>query len=104
LQTGKIPGGAESPKSAGSEAPLTKRAGLDGGSEKAEAILRQRGVPLHHRSRFAAKRSSRFAGRKAETCPQYRYLTADDLASGGYEGAKCICSSPPRDHADQEAV
>ena len=40
----------------------------------------------------------------AETCPQYLYLTAADLASSGYEGAKCICSPPPRDPADQEAV
>jgi dihydropyrimidinase len=40
----------------------------------------------------------------AETCPQYLYLTAADLGSDGYEGAKCICSPPPRDHADQEAV
>jgi dihydropyrimidinase len=45
-------------------------------------------------------------GRKilAETCPQYLYLTAADLGVAGYEGAKCICSPPPRDHADQEAV
>jgi dihydropyrimidinase len=40
----------------------------------------------------------------AETCPQYLYLTAADLGDAGYEGAKCVCSPPPRDHADQEAV
>jgi dihydropyrimidinase len=40
----------------------------------------------------------------AETCPQYLYLTAADLTSDGYEGAKCICSPPPRDHGDQKAV
>ncbi len=40
----------------------------------------------------------------AETCPQYLYLTAADLGEAGYEGAKCICSPPPRDHVDQEAV
>jgi len=40
----------------------------------------------------------------AETCPQYLYLTAADLGGPGYEGAKCVCSPPPRDHANQEAV
>lgn len=40
----------------------------------------------------------------AETCPQYLFLTEDDLALEGFEGAKCICSPPPRDAANQEAV
>ncbi|SAL59512.1 phenylhydantoinase [Caballeronia arvi] len=40
----------------------------------------------------------------AETCPQYMYLTADDLGHGEYEGAKCVCSPPPRDPANQNAV
>ncbi|CAM5191178.1 Dihydropyrimidinase OS=Castellaniella defragrans OX=75697 GN=HNR28_001445 PE=3 SV=1 [Castellaniella defragrans] len=40
----------------------------------------------------------------AETCPQYLYLTAEDLGHGDYEGAKCVCSPPPRDEASQEAV
>lgn len=40
----------------------------------------------------------------AETCPQYLYLTADDLGGAGYEGAKCVCSPPPRDPANQKAV
>lgn len=39
----------------------------------------------------------------AETCPQYLMLTADDLDKSGWEGAKFVCSPPPRDHADQEA-
>ncbi|HEY3910010.1 MAG TPA: dihydropyrimidinase [Stellaceae bacterium] len=39
-----------------------------------------------------------------ETCPQYLFLTADDLARPGLEGAKFCCSPPPRDHAAQEAV
>jgi len=36
----------------------------------------------------------------AETCPQYLYLTLDDLG-GGFEGAKFVCSPPLRtpDHA-----
>jgi dihydropyrimidinase len=40
----------------------------------------------------------------AETCPQFMYLTADDLGHGEYEGAKCVCSPPPRDPANQQAV
>jgi dihydropyrimidinase len=39
-----------------------------------------------------------------ETCPQYLFLTADDLAAPGLEGAKFCCSPPPRDHQGQEAV
>ena len=39
-----------------------------------------------------------------ETCPQYLFLTADDLAADGFEGAKCICSPPPRDRANQEVI
>ena len=39
-----------------------------------------------------------------ETCPQYLFLTADDIAKPGLEGAKFCCSPPPRDHAAQQAV
>jgi dihydropyrimidinase len=39
-----------------------------------------------------------------ETCPQYLFLTADDIAKPGMEGAKFCCSPPPRDQAAQEAV
>ena len=39
-----------------------------------------------------------------ETCPQYLFLTADDLAQPGFEGAKCICSPPPRSADDQEHI
>ena len=36
----------------------------------------------------------------AETCPQYLFLSADDLARPGFEGAKYVCSTPlrPVDH------
>lgn len=40
----------------------------------------------------------------AETCPQYLYLTADDMDLNGFEGAKLVCSPPPRNREDQEAV
>ena len=39
----------------------------------------------------------------AETCPQYLYLSMDDLARPGFEGAKFVCSPPLRskDHQDE---
>jgi dihydropyrimidinase len=41
----------------------------------------------------------------AETCPQYLFLTADDLGiDDSYEGAKCVCSPPPRDLANQQVI
>jgi dihydropyrimidinase len=39
----------------------------------------------------------------AETCPQYLVLTADDLDTTGFDGAKFVCSPPPRDTASQAA-
>jgi dihydropyrimidinase len=39
-----------------------------------------------------------------ETCPQYLFLTAADIAKPGLEGAKFCCSPPPRDHAAHQAV
>jgi len=39
-----------------------------------------------------------------ETCPQYLFLTADMMDAPGDEGAKCMCSPPPRDKANQEFV
>src|SRR5688572_8655364 len=40
----------------------------------------------------------------AETCPQYLVLTAESLGLDGYEGAKCVCSPPPRDARNQEVI
>lgn len=37
----------------------------------------------------------------AETCPQYLVLTAKDLEGLNMEGAKYVCSPPPRDQASQ---
>ncbi len=39
-----------------------------------------------------------------ETCPQYLFLTVEDLDRQGMEGAKFCCSPPPRDEQAQEAV
>jgi len=51
--------------------------------------------------RKAQSRGLRIYG---ETCPQYLFLTADDIDKPGVEGAKYCCSPPPRDAAAQEAV
>lgn len=42
----------------------------------------------------------------AETCPQYIVLTADDLKglNMDFEGAKYVCSPPPRDVESQKAI
>ena len=39
----------------------------------------------------------------AETCPQYLYLSLDDLGRPGFEGAKYVCSPPlrPPSHHDE---
>ena len=41
---------------------------------------------------------------RAETCPQYIFLTSDDLDKPDFEGAKCMCSPPPRDKKSQAAI
>lgn len=50
--------------------------------------------------RRARERGQKVAG---ETCPQYLMLTADDLDREALEGAKYVCSPPPRDRESQEA-
>jgi len=41
----------------------------------------------------------------AETCPQYLFLTAEDLGiDDGYRGARCVCSPPPRDAGNQQVI
>lgn len=54
----------------------------------------------------AILRRARGEGAKvlAETCPQYLFLTAADLDRPGAEGAKWMCSPPPREASDQEAL
>ena len=40
----------------------------------------------------------------AETCPQYLFLTKDQLDQDDFEGAKFVCSPPPRTKEDQNEV
>ena len=51
--------------------------------------------------RWAQSRGLKIYG---ETCPQYITLTADDLRGDDMEGAKYVCSPPPRDTASQQAI
>ncbi|MBC7479585.1 MAG: dihydropyrimidinase [Pseudorhodobacter sp.] len=48
----------------------------------------------------ARKRGVKVVG---ETCPQYLMLTAQDLDRDGWEGAKFVCSPPPRDEESKAA-
>jgi dihydropyrimidinase len=50
--------------------------------------------------RRAQQRGLRVYG---ETCPQYLVLTAQDLEGLNMEGAKYVCSPPPRDKMSQQA-
>tara|TARA_R110002051_G_scaffold16276_14_gene49222 strand:+ start:1529 stop:2932 length:1404 start_codon:yes stop_codon:yes gene_type:complete len=51
--------------------------------------------------RWAQQRGLKVFG---ETCPQYITLTAEDLKGLNMEGAKYVCSPPPRDTASQVAI
>jgi dihydropyrimidinase len=54
----------------------------------------------------AMVRDARAEGAKlwAETCPQYLFLTREDLDRPGMEGAKFMCSPPVRDGETQAAL
>src|SRR5687767_3983785 len=60
-------------------------------------------VHLSAREALAELRAARDRGSMAfaETCPQYLFLSLDDLGNG-FEGAKFVCSPPlrPKDHWD----
>ncbi len=62
-------------------------------------------VHLSSRDALDAVRSARGRGEKvfAETCPQYLFLSLDDLGNG-FEGAKFVCSPPLRTKDHQEEL
>lgn len=65
-------------------------------------IVHVSGAEAIEQIQWAQNRGLRIYG---ETCPQYLFLTAEDLGGEhGFEGAKCICSPPPRDKANQQVV
>lgn len=53
---------------------------------------------------LVARAQARGARVFAETCPQYLFLTREDLDRPGMEGAKFMCSPPVRDRATQAAL
>src|SRR4029453_8775875 len=77
-------------------------------ADRQGALIDQPIMIFHVSTAEGAKviRDARGQGLKvfAETCPQYLFLTADDLDKPGVEGAKWMCSPPPRRAADQEAL
>ncbi|MCZ0735923.1 dihydropyrimidinase [Phreatobacter sp. AB_2022a] len=74
----------------------------------AAALIDQPIMIFHVSTREGAEviRKARGEGLKvfAETCPQYLFLTRHDLDKPGLEGAKWMCSPPPREAEDQEAL
>ncbi|MDX2102189.1 MAG: dihydropyrimidinase [Alphaproteobacteria bacterium] len=64
-------------------------------------IVHVSGAEAFDQIRWAQARGLRIY---AETCPQYLFLCAEDLDQPGIEGAKCMCSPPPREKANQPAV
>ena len=90
----------------------TRPAGLEAGAtHRAIELARVAGAPLYivHLSAAAALEEvacARDRGQAvfAETCPQYLFLSEDDLARPGFEGAKFVCSPPLRTELDQRAL
>jgi len=78
---------------------------------RAIALARVTGAPLYivHLSAAQALQqvaAARDEGRQvfAETCPQYLYLSLDDLARPGFDGAKYVCSTPLREREHQDTL
>jgi dihydropyrimidinase len=78
-------------------------------THRAIALAELAGVPVYivhlsSREALTAVREGRSRGvpAYAETCPQYLYLSMDDMARPGFEGAKFVCS-PPLRTADHQA-
>lgn len=91
---------------------ITRPAALEGeATGRAIAIASVLGAPLyvvHLTCELALQqvRAARLRGERvwAETCVQYFFFTADDLARPGFEGAKFVCSPPFRTPRDQDAL
>lgn len=89
---------------------LTRPPELEGeATNRAIQLAKVTGAPLyivHLSARHAleAVAEARNTGQNvfAETCPQYLYLSLEDLAKPDFEGAKYVCSPPlrPKDHQD----
>jgi dihydropyrimidinase len=88
---------------------LTRPASMEGEAvHRAVALADLAGVAVYivHLSSADALNAVREARDRglatlAETCPQYLYLSLDDLGRGGFEGAKYVCSPPLRPQPHQ---
>ncbi len=88
---------------------LTRPPELEGeATSRAIALAQVAGCPLYivhlsaaHALEAVAEARGRGHNVFAETCPQYLYLSLDDLARPDFEGAKFVCSPPLRtpDHS-----
>jgi dihydropyrimidinase len=91
---------------------LTRPPELEGeATGRAIALAGVTGAPLYivHLSAaeaLARVAEARVAGQNvfAETCPQYLYLSLDDLARPGFEGAKYVASPPLRGREHQDSL
>ncbi|MHB1486275.1 MAG: dihydropyrimidinase, partial [Acidimicrobiales bacterium] len=88
---------------------ITRPAILEGeATHRAIQLARVAGAPLYivHLSAAEALDEvvvARDRGQSvfAETCPQYLFLSEEDMARDGFEGAKYVCSPPLRDRHHQ---
>ncbi|SFP99782.1 dihydropyrimidinase [Amycolatopsis arida] len=88
---------------------LTRPPELEGeATHRAIMLAKVTGAPLYivHLSAaqaLAAVAEARDTGQNvfAETCPQYLYLSLDDMMAPGFEGAKYVASPPLRDRSHQ---
>jgi dihydropyrimidinase len=91
---------------------LTRPAAMEGeATSRAIALARLADVAVyivHLSSKPAldAVREARDDGAPAfaETCPQYLYLSLEDLGRPGFEGAKYVCSPPLRPKPDHDEL
>ncbi|HEY3263177.1 MAG TPA: dihydropyrimidinase [Pseudonocardiaceae bacterium] len=91
---------------------LTRPAELEGeATHRAIVLAKVTGAPLYivHLSSapaLEAVTAARDTGQNvfAETCPQYLFLSLDDLARPEFEGAKYVCSPPLRPVEHQAAL
>jgi dihydropyrimidinase len=89
---------------------ITRPPELEGeATSRAITLARVAGCPLYIVHLSASQALERVAEARdngqnvfAETCPQYLYLSLDDLARPDFEGAKFVASPPlrPREHQD----
>jgi dihydropyrimidinase len=91
---------------------LTRPAAAEGEStNRAIALAEMAGTPVYIVHLTCNDALSKVAGARdmgqpayAETCPQYLYLSMDDISKPGFEGAKYVFSPPVREKWHQEIL